>query len=158
MIGAGIAGLAAAIALKRAGYDVIVHERAERLEPVGAALSLWPNALAALRLLGAAARIEAEAAPIPALGSADVQGRWIFGPVRIAPYRGCAAYLPTRALLQGALLDALEPGVVQLGSNGEDADRDASLVIDALGHLVGSGGCAASARRFCRRVGCMPGV
>jgi 2-polyprenyl-6-methoxyphenol hydroxylase-like FAD-dependent oxidoreductase len=141
VIGAGIAGLASAIALKRAGFDVVVHERADRLEPIGAALSLWPNAVAALRILGAAYRIEAEAAPIPALGVADARGRWIFGPVPVARYRGCAAYLPTRTLLQEVLLEALGPGVVRFGVDGRAIATQAALTIDASGiwsHAAGA--------------------
>ena len=37
--GAGIGGLSAAIALARAGYRVIVLERAEKLDEIGAAIS-----------------------------------------------------------------------------------------------------------------------
>jgi 2-polyprenyl-6-methoxyphenol hydroxylase-like FAD-dependent oxidoreductase len=48
IVGAGIAGLTAAIALDRAGLQVQVVERAIALTQAGTALSLWPNALAAL--------------------------------------------------------------------------------------------------------------
>jgi len=133
VIGAGIAGLAAAIALTRAGFHVRVHERATTLEPIGAALSLWPNAIAALRILGAAARVEAEAAPISALGAADTRGRWIFGPVSVTPFAGCGAYLPTRALLQQSLLETLGSDRVQLGSDGHRDTGSADLIIDASG-------------------------
>lgn len=43
IIGAGIGGLTAAIALRDAGADVVVHERAEALTEVGAGLQLGPN-------------------------------------------------------------------------------------------------------------------
>ena len=52
VVGAGIGGLAAAIALRRAGIDATVFEQAERLEPLGAGLVVWPNGVAALRRLG----------------------------------------------------------------------------------------------------------
>ena len=51
--GAGIAGLASAIALARAGHEVSVHEQAARLEEVGAGLQLGPNAVRALKSLDA---------------------------------------------------------------------------------------------------------
>ena len=52
IIGAGIGGLAAAIALRQAGYAVRVFERAQELKEVGAGITLWPNAVKALRKLG----------------------------------------------------------------------------------------------------------
>jgi 2-polyprenyl-6-methoxyphenol hydroxylase-like FAD-dependent oxidoreductase len=52
IVGAGIAGLTAAIALDRVGVTVEVIERATALTQAGTALSLWPNALAALDRIG----------------------------------------------------------------------------------------------------------
>ena len=45
VIGAGIGGLAAAIALRKQGFDVEVYEKAQQLLPVGAGLTLFPNGL-----------------------------------------------------------------------------------------------------------------
>src|ERR1039458_9301600 len=59
VVGAGIAGLAAAIALDRAGIRVQVIEKATALTQAGTALSLWPNALAALELIGLSKAIAA---------------------------------------------------------------------------------------------------
>jgi FAD-dependent urate hydroxylase len=52
IIGGGIGGVTAAIALKRAGLDVTVFERAEELREVGSGLPLWTNALRALHKIG----------------------------------------------------------------------------------------------------------
>jgi salicylate hydroxylase len=52
VVGAGIGGLAAALALHRAGWSVRVLERAEALGEVGAGLTLSPNAMHAIRWLG----------------------------------------------------------------------------------------------------------
>ena len=52
VIGAGIAGLAAAKGLQRIGWEVAVYEQAPLLKPLGAGLVLSANALKALRALG----------------------------------------------------------------------------------------------------------
>jgi 2-polyprenyl-6-methoxyphenol hydroxylase-like FAD-dependent oxidoreductase len=58
VVGGGIGGTTAAIALKRKGIDVEVYERAAELAEVGAGVSLWPNALKALHRLGMKARLD----------------------------------------------------------------------------------------------------
>ena len=51
VVGAGIAGLAAAVALQRRSFDVTVfEERADTSSGTG--ISIWPNALAALDEIG----------------------------------------------------------------------------------------------------------
>ena len=52
VIGGGIGGLAAAVALRQRGMDVQVFERSAHMKEVGAGLRLTPNALKALRALG----------------------------------------------------------------------------------------------------------
>ena len=52
VIGAGVGGLAAAVALRACGMEVSVHERSAELREIGAGLRLTPNALKALRALG----------------------------------------------------------------------------------------------------------
>ena len=54
IVGAGIGGLAAALAIRQAGLSVSVYDQASRLEPLGASLTLWPNAMRCLRALGVA--------------------------------------------------------------------------------------------------------
>ena len=52
VIGAGIGGLAAALALQRAGVQVRVYEQAAALGEVGAGLSISPNGALGLKSLG----------------------------------------------------------------------------------------------------------
>ncbi|KAK9949998.1 hypothetical protein M0R45_005505 [Rubus argutus] len=52
IVGAGIAGLATAVALKRAGIEALVLERSEGLRTTGTAVTLAPNAWLALDALG----------------------------------------------------------------------------------------------------------
>lgn len=49
LIGGGIGGLAAAIGLKKIGYGVEVYEQAPEPREVGAGLTLWSNAVRALK-------------------------------------------------------------------------------------------------------------
>jgi salicylate hydroxylase len=53
VVGGGIGGIAAAVALARAGIDVGVYEQAQQLTEVGAGVSLAPNGLRMLDRLGA---------------------------------------------------------------------------------------------------------
>ena len=52
VVGGGIGGMAAAVALDRAGIDVQVYEQARELTEVGAGVSLAPNGLRMLDRLG----------------------------------------------------------------------------------------------------------
>lgn len=59
IIGAGIGGLATALALRKAGVTAVVYEQANTVGEVGAGLSLTPNAVKALDWLGVGERIRA---------------------------------------------------------------------------------------------------
>ena len=59
--GAGIGGLTASLALAAKGFRVVVLEKAERLEDVGAGLQLSPNASRVLIDLGLEDRISPRA-------------------------------------------------------------------------------------------------
>src|ERR1700735_2698843 len=58
IVGGGIGGLAAALALERRGAEVIVCEQASVLSEIGAGVNLTPNAVKAFRALGLDAGIE----------------------------------------------------------------------------------------------------
>lgn len=52
IIGAGMGGLTAGIALQQAGYQVEVYDRVSQLRPAGAGISLWSNGIKVLNRLG----------------------------------------------------------------------------------------------------------
>ncbi|KAK0726189.1 hypothetical protein B0T21DRAFT_371151 [Apiosordaria backusii] len=52
VVGAGIAGLSAAIALRRAGWRVIVYEKSQFKNEIGAAITITPNATLVLERFG----------------------------------------------------------------------------------------------------------
>ena len=105
--GGGIGGLGSAIALRRAGWDVTVLERAQNVTPIGAGLTLWPNALSALDALGVGDRIRSA-------------GQAAGGSTRTASGR----VLSQGADLHRILLDALPTGC--LVTDAEVTDVDAS--------------------------------
>ena len=59
IIGAGIGGLAAALALRLRGADVKVFEQSEALGEVGAGLQISPNGAVVLKALGVAPQLRA---------------------------------------------------------------------------------------------------
>ncbi|XP_065621439.1 monooxygenase 2 isoform X2 [Quercus suber] len=63
IVGAGIAGLATAIALKRVGVKALVLEKSEGLRATGAAIGLHQNAWLALEALGVAHKLTATTYP-----------------------------------------------------------------------------------------------
>ncbi len=108
--GAGIGGLAAALALSRIGAAVVVAERAPALTSVGAGLQLSPNASRVLRRLGV---LDAVAARATRPGGIRVRsarsGRTLcFMPLGDAERRWGAPYLVIRrADLQDVLAQAV---------------------------------------------------
>jgi 2-polyprenyl-6-methoxyphenol hydroxylase-like FAD-dependent oxidoreductase len=64
IIGGGIGGLTAAVALRQTGADSVVFERASARRRSGAGISLWANALTSLRMLNLEKEIVARGSPI----------------------------------------------------------------------------------------------
>ncbi len=77
VIGSGIGGLTAAVALHRRGWQVTVLERAASLEPVGAGIGLAPNSQRALNVIGLGDRIRSLAAWQGDGGMRRPDGRWL---------------------------------------------------------------------------------
>lgn len=133
--GAGIGGLTAAIALATSGFRVIVIERAEKLEEVGAGLQLSPNASRILAGLGLEPLLREAAVTPEAISVMSARsGREV---VRIpigaeATRRYGAPYLVLhRADLQKALLQRVEqlPDIdLRLGVQFDDAATHANGV------------------------------
>ncbi|MBS0856463.1 MULTISPECIES: FAD-dependent urate hydroxylase HpxO [unclassified Tatumella] len=59
IIGAGIGGMSAALALRACGYQTEVFESVKQIKPVGAAISIWPNGVKCLNALGLREEIKA---------------------------------------------------------------------------------------------------
>ncbi|MFG1371704.1 FAD-dependent monooxygenase [Xanthobacter oligotrophicus] len=122
VVGAGIGGLAAAIALARAGLTVQVVEQAKKLKEVGAGLQLTPNATRILRDFGLLKRLEQVAVAPRSLDVRDGRSgatitRAHYGPA--ATRYGAPFLVVHRADLQNLLADAArEAGaILTLGSD-----------------------------------------
>jgi 2-polyprenyl-6-methoxyphenol hydroxylase-like FAD-dependent oxidoreductase len=75
--GGGIAGLAAAVALTQAGWQVTVLERAPAFGEVGAGLGFTGNGMAALHALGVGEAVRTAGYLAPHAGYQDRSGRWL---------------------------------------------------------------------------------
>lgn len=129
--GAGIGGLTASLALARQGFRVIVLEKAERLEEVGAGLQLSPNASRVLIDLGLQPRLAPRAVTPDAISlmSARTGGEIARLPLGDAKFQADAPYwVIHRADLQAALLAEVNdtPDIeLRLGCQFEDVGAHA---------------------------------
>ncbi|MGY2081275.1 FAD-dependent monooxygenase [Modestobacter sp. SYSU DS0657] len=132
VVGGGVAGLAAAASLTRAGWRVRVLERATAFGEVGAGLAVTRNGMAALDALGAGDRVRAAGHRTAAAGTCDQHGRWL---LRIpgTPDAMNVAWGVHRQRLHAALLDAaaaadLTPGARVVGVQPGDPDGAPAVV------------------------------
>ena len=116
IIGGGIGGLTAAIALRRVGVDATVYEQAPELREVGAGIGLWANALHVFRELGLApAVLRLGAGPLGG-GIRSREGRWLTRqPAPVLERRWAEPTIAVlRTDLQALLRDALPVEAVRL--------------------------------------------
>jgi 2-polyprenyl-6-methoxyphenol hydroxylase-like FAD-dependent oxidoreductase len=117
VVGAGIAGLCFGLALSRIGVDVEIIERVNEMKEVGAAISLWPAALAALGNLGVEEEVRAVGWPAPSLRVRGPSGRTLvdISPEQLRRALGGEGLVVHRADLQRVLLDAVSNVPIQFG-------------------------------------------
>lgn len=117
ILGGGIAGLTAAIALKKIGITAIVFESAADIRPVGAGLLLAANAVKAYEHLGIADKIVRRGRALPEFRVLDQAGRTLAGADarRISQRYGLHNFAIHRAELHDALLGELDPAQVRTG-------------------------------------------
>ena len=116
VIGAGIAGLASAVALQRRGYDVTVME--ERTDTsTGAGISIWPNALAALDHIGLGDPVREAGGQVTAGALRGYDGSWLLRPAaeRFVRALGEPLVVIQRSVLRDILTAALASGSIQFG-------------------------------------------
>ena len=155
VVGGGIGGIAAAVALRLAGIAVQVYEQAQRLTEVGAGVSLAPNGLRMLDRLGVSEGVER-------LGARHLstQLRLSDGqPARHEPHQFAQAGRNVgihRADLLALLAARLPPGTVRTGHRctGFRQDADSAMVSFANGAtatadvVIGADGIHSVLQRF----------
>jgi len=132
IVGGGLGGLHAALALRRAGVDCVVLEKAAELRQiqVGIGMVLWPNGMNALRgvgLMNAVARTGARVDRITfdSHGGARLNS-WPVG--TLARRLGSPATAIDRASLHRVLARELDAGVLRLGSRVTAVEDDGNGV------------------------------
>jgi 2-polyprenyl-6-methoxyphenol hydroxylase-like FAD-dependent oxidoreductase len=116
--GGGIGGLTAAIALRRAGFDAHVYERAPAIHEIGAGLTLQANAMLALRRIGLDSAVEAAGRVATSAAVRTASGRILSRLDLRAVERemGAPAVALHRATLQSLLVSALDREALHLDS------------------------------------------
>ncbi len=134
VIGAGIGGLAAALALQRRGFRVAVYERAPEIREIGAGVVIAPNARRALRDLGVDAALEALSCSVSVLHTCDYRTGEIVRTNRneqIIERQGMGVLQVHRADLHALLMEAVranDPAALWPGHEFVGLDQDAAGV------------------------------
>lgn len=140
IVGAGMGGLTAALALRQAGYAIEIFDRVPALLPAGAGVSLWSNGVKVLDRLGLGPALAAVGGRMERICHRDQQGVVLndFSLQPLVEAVGERPYPVTRTDLQSLLLEALGSGVVQLGAEcvGIEQDESSATALFADGRRV----------------------
>jgi salicylate hydroxylase len=118
IVGGGIGGLAAALALERRGVEAIVCEQSPALSEIGAGLNLTPNAIKALRALGVENEVNAIASGSEFLNIRSWKSGRYISRMRRGDFRqkfGAPNLSVHRADLLGVLSGALKSTDIRVG-------------------------------------------
>jgi len=118
IVGAGMGGLTAGIALKKFGHQVTIYEQAAEILPVGAAISLWSNGVKCLNYLGLTDQIQALGGQMESLAYVDGLSQQTMTQFSLSPlYKevGQRAYPVARADLQHLLMQQFGLEDIKLG-------------------------------------------
>ena len=127
IIGAGIGGLAASAALRRAGIETVIYEQAPGFARVGAGIQMSPNAVRVLDGLGVGERVRQVAFMPPSWRNRDhdsgrMSNEHPLGPNAAAHY-GVPYLLMHRGDLHAALHAAVPDGSIRYGHRLAGLDR-----------------------------------
>jgi 2-polyprenyl-6-methoxyphenol hydroxylase-like FAD-dependent oxidoreductase len=155
IVGAGVGGLAAGIALRRVGWSVRIFERTSEPRTLGFALNLASNAVQALRELGVAGRVMSEGSVVEKAELRRADGHVLKRFDVASASAHAASVVALRPALHGALLDATPAGGLLLDSAaaGFEVTRDGVRLrlqdgrTEAGDLLVGADGVGSAIRR-----------
>lgn len=138
VIGGGVGGLTAGVALRRKGWDVTVLERAHALEPVGSGLAIAANALRALDTIGLGDQVRKLSRLQGTAGVRNARGTWLArtSEEAVRARFGDSVVVTLRATLTELLLDALGGERVRLGTTVHTVDADRGVVGTDAGELT----------------------
>jgi 2-polyprenyl-6-methoxyphenol hydroxylase-like FAD-dependent oxidoreductase len=136
VVGGGIGGLAAAVALFRQGWRVTVLERAPELTEVGAGLTLWSNALAALDEIGLGDEVRDTGSISGPGGTRTPDGTWLnrIPAGQIERQLGVTAVGIHRATLVDLLRAPLAERALVTGAEVVDVHPDSPVSVAYLRH------------------------
>jgi FAD-dependent urate hydroxylase len=128
IVGAGMGGLTAALALRQAGYGVQLYDRAPVLAPAGAGVSLWSNGIKVLSRLGLGQAVREIGGQMRNMSYKSKSGDELthFSLEPLVSAVGQRPYPVARTDLQRMLLDAVGAEHVELGANCVAVEQSAS--------------------------------
>jgi 2-polyprenyl-6-methoxyphenol hydroxylase-like FAD-dependent oxidoreductase len=119
VVGGGIGGLTAAVALRQVGWRVTVLERAARFGEIGAGITLMSNGLRCLDAIGLGDAVRGSGLPMLAMGMRTAAGRWLSridgDGADLEARIGTTALVIHRAELHKILRDALPAAALVAG-------------------------------------------
>jgi FAD-dependent urate hydroxylase len=118
VIGGGLGGLVAAIALQQSGHRPVVYEQTHQFRPAGAGISLWPNGVMVLAALGLGDALAKLGGRMDRMGYSDSSGDPLteFSLSPLYDTVGQRAWPLARADLQELLVNAVGPEHIRFGA------------------------------------------
>ncbi len=182
VVGGGIGGLTAAVALRQVGWRVTVLERAAKFGEIGAGITLMSNGLRCLDAIGLGDAVRGSGLPMLAIGMRTAAGRWLsridgdgadleseIGTTALTIHRAelhriLHDALPAEALLAGVVTTSIRGGAdggpadICFRRNDHDALLRADLVVVLTGSTAGSVRSGGAMRRLRSTPGLLPGA
>lgn len=132
VIGGGMGGMTAALALEQQGFQTEVYEAVKTIRPVGAAISVWPNGVKCLNSLGLKDKIRALGGNMAFMAYKDALSGETLTRFSLSPLVQQVGEFPypiARAELQAMLLDAYGRDRVHFGKRIVQVEQHATGVV-----------------------------